>query len=96
MFLNCRYNNMPRKYKQNIPAITPDSISKKSTISDYFIAANCVCCNRQAQEGLCLDCSESPQTTVALLQNKIRGWERSCSQINMVSIYFSMIYLEHF
>lgn len=65
--------------------ITPDSTNKKGAISHYFATTNCIACNQKSQQGLCVECCNSPQETVAILQNKIRLWERSFHEINRVS-----------
>ncbi|KAF5278629.1 hypothetical protein FQA39_LY00671 [Lamprigera yunnana] len=83
--LNKWYNSMPRKQIQ-ISRISPSSKGKKTAISHYFVSTDCIICNQQTQDGVCVDCRKSPQEAVATLSTKIRIWNRSHQQANLGSI----------
>lgn len=75
---------MPRKQVLCLPVSSPTK-SKKSTISQYFSTTSCACCSNQTREGLCEACFNNRQTSMVILQNKVKSWEQSYDEIKKVS-----------
>lgn len=76
---------MPRK--QLLLPISPKKGYKKSTISQYFSTSSCAVCSQKAQEGLCEDCQNKPQTSMVVLREKMRTWEHSFLDTSLVSCF---------
>ncbi|KAK5650145.1 hypothetical protein RI129_001174 [Pyrocoelia pectoralis] len=81
--INKWFNSMPRKQMQ-IGYTSPDSKDRKTAISHYFSSTDRVICGQQAQEGTCIDCQNNPQEALATLQTKIRLWNRSYQEVNLI------------
>ncbi|XP_064212236.1 DNA polymerase zeta catalytic subunit isoform X2 [Tribolium castaneum] len=79
--LNAWFNQMPRKQFQYLRNASP---VKKSTISQYFVSNSCASCGEQTQNDLCEKCRERTQSTAVVLHEKVRIWEQSYYNINMI------------
>ncbi|CAD7014327.1 unnamed protein product [Ceratitis capitata] len=88
------FANLPRKIllvppvsTANKLAFTIDSAyhSKKSTISQYFSATNCIVdCGRQTKQGICEDCGRQPQRTFVTLYGKMAKIERGYQLVQQI------------
>lgn len=74
---------MPRKQIQYLPMTSPTK-QKKSTISQYFSVTSCASCEQQTHEGLCNLCLKKPQSTMVILQDKLKQWEDRLHNIRKV------------
>ncbi|XP_044259688.1 DNA polymerase zeta catalytic subunit [Tribolium madens] len=79
--LNGWFNQMPRKQFQYLRNASP---IKKSTISQYFVSNNCASCGEQTQNDLCEKCQNNTQTTTVVLHEKVRIWEQSFYNVNLI------------
>ncbi|RZB70336.1 DNA polymerase zeta catalytic subunit [Asbolus verrucosus] len=75
------FNQMPRKHLQYLPNFSP---GKKNTISQYFSSNICAVCGEQTQNSLCNECVNQQQNTSVILHEKIRLWEKSYCNVNLI------------
>lgn len=73
---------MPRKQFQYLPIASP---TKKTTISQFFQTTSCAVCGQQSHNGICEFCVGQPQTSIAVMFEKLRVWEQRLAEINLVS-----------
>ncbi|XP_018800849.1 PREDICTED: DNA polymerase zeta catalytic subunit isoform X1 [Bactrocera latifrons] len=65
--------------------VEPANHAKKSTISQYFSATNCIAnCGRQTKQGICAECERQPQRTFVILHQKMAKIERGYQLVQQI------------
>ncbi|XP_011182997.2 DNA polymerase zeta catalytic subunit [Zeugodacus cucurbitae] len=88
------FASLPRKLLIVPPVSTANKLTckveqathaKKSTISQYFSATNCIAnCGRQTKQGICVACERQPQRTFVVLHQKIAKIERGYQLVQQI------------
>ncbi|XP_076372348.1 DNA polymerase zeta catalytic subunit isoform X2 [Tachypleus tridentatus] len=77
------YSEMPRTSKTVLSSEFHPR-HRKGTLSQYFTTLACPVCEDETTQGLCVKCRNNAQSSVFILNDKIRKMERAVSHLEMI------------